>query len=80
MPTQRSKHQHGLLVGLLALTATIAAAVAIATGSPKVNAANRVATTVPATQVADDRGQLTEPDGRPRDGGPRDGFGPGGGH
>ena len=78
MPTQRSKHQHVLLAGLLALTATIAAAIAIATGSPNVNAANPTATGATATQVAGDGRQHAG--GRLRDGGPRDGFGPGGGH
>ncbi len=79
MPTQRVRNQHGLLVGLLALTATIAAAIAIATGSPNANAANPMATGATTTQVAGD-GQFAEPGGRPRDRGPRDGFGPGGGH
>jgi hypothetical protein len=80
MPTQRSTHQRGLLAGLLALTATIAAAIPIATGSPDANAASPTATRPTATQVAADGAQLAEPGGRPRDGGPRDGFDPGGGH
>lgn len=49
MPTQLSKHQHGLLVGLLALTATIAAAVAIATGSPSVSAVKPITAGATAT-------------------------------
>jgi hypothetical protein len=80
MRTERSTHQRGLLVGLLALTATIAAAIAIATGSTKANAAGSTAAATPvATQVAGDAGQLAEPGDRTRDGGPRDGFGRGGG-
>jgi hypothetical protein len=80
MPTERRKHQHALLAGLLALIATITAAIAIATGSPDVNAASPIAAGATATPGAGDGGQLAKRGGRPGDGGPRDDFGPGGGH